>query len=59
MTETRIPETLSALAANVSAQHDDMTAAIDDERAAEEALLGQLVEAVRPALRALSSRLLR
>lgn len=58
MIETRIPETLAALAADVSAQHDEMTAAVEEERAAEEVLLGQLVDAVRPALRALSSRLL-
>lgn len=58
MTETSIPETLANLAANVAAQHDEMTAAVEEERAAEERLLGQLVEAVRPALRALSSRLL-
>lgn len=58
MTEISIPETLANLAANVAAQHDEMTAAVEEERAAEERLLGQLVEAVRPALRALSSRLL-
>lgn len=58
MTEISIPETLANLAANVAAQHDEMTAAVEEERAAEEVLLGQLVDAVRPALRALSSRLL-
>ncbi|HRY43420.1 MAG TPA: hypothetical protein P5164_05680 [Thermoanaerobaculia bacterium] len=58
MSEVSIPETLASLAANVAAQHDEMTVAMEEERAAEERLLGQLVEAVRPALRALSSRLL-
>ena len=51
------PARLAALAAKVAEQHATMEAAFEEERAAEEVLLGQLVDAVRPALRALSSRL--
>lgn len=59
MTETRIPETLAALAATVAGQHGELEAAVEEKRAAEAELLGKVVEAARPALRALSSRILR
>ncbi|MBP7675762.1 MAG: hypothetical protein KBB14_05520, partial [Thermoanaerobaculia bacterium] len=51
-------EKITNLSRSVAEQHSTMEAAFAEERAAEEDLLGQLVEAVRPALRALSSRLL-
>lgn len=41
----------------VAEQHATLQAAIDEQRQAEEELLEKLVESVRPALRALSSRL--
>lgn len=61
MNETRIPETLAALerlAPVVEAQHGALVAAIEEEATAEAALLARVVDIVRPALRALSSRLL-
>jgi hypothetical protein len=45
------------LSRKVAEQHSDLEAAVGEERAAEEELLGKLVDAVRPALKALSSRL--
>jgi hypothetical protein len=51
------PAALAALATQVGAQHDTMAEAFEGERAAEAALLEQIVAAVRPALKALSSRL--
>ena len=51
------PARLEELARQVAEQHVEMSDAISDERSAEEALLAQIVEAVRPALRALSNRL--
>ena len=50
-------EKITNLARSVAEQHSTMEAAFAEERAAEERLLGQLVDAVRPALKALSSRL--
>lgn len=51
------PARLADLAAKVADQHGTMQAAIDEEREAEAQLLGQIVDAIRPALKALSSRL--
>lgn len=48
---------LDSLARQVAAQHATMEAAFDEERDAEEAFLERVVAAVRPALRALSSKL--
>mgnify|MGYP001240549871 CR=1 FL=1 len=48
---------IDTLSRSVAEQHGTMQAAIDDERDAEKELLEKLVEAVRPALKALSSRL--
>lgn len=56
MTDISIAD-LASTATAVGAQHTAMTAAIDSERAAEAALLEAAIDAVRPALRALSSRL--
>jgi hypothetical protein len=50
-------EKIATLSRSVAEQHATMEAAFDEERAAEEELLEKLVDAVRPALRALSSRL--
>lgn len=50
-------EKITNLSRSVAAQHATMEAAFDEERAAEEELLEKLVETVKPALRALSSRL--
>lgn len=61
MTDNRIPETLEALARLapvVEAQHGALAEAIEEEATAEAALLARVVDLVRPALRALSSRLL-
>ena len=55
---TTTPPALADLARQVAAQHAEMTSAISDERAAEEELLARIVDSVKPALRALSSRLL-
>lgn len=60
MNEAQIPDiltTLERLAPVVEAQHSALTAAIDEEATAEAALLARVVELVRPALKALSSRL--
>ena len=51
------PAALAELASHVSEQHTIMTSAFEEERDAEAALLGQIVDAVRPALKALSNRL--
>ena len=51
------PATLAELARQVAEQHDTMNEAFEEERAAEAALLEKIVDAVRPALKALSSRL--
>ena len=51
------PAALAALATQVGEQHDTMAEAFEEERAAEAALLEKIVDAVRPALKALSSRL--
>ena len=51
------PARLAALAAKVADQHGTMQAAIADAREAEAQLLAQIVDAVRPALKALSSRI--
>lgn len=51
------PAALAELARTVADQHGTLAEAIADERDAEAALLAQIVESVRPALRALSSRL--
>ena len=48
---------IDTLARLVAEQHATMETAFDEERAAEEELLEKLVETVRPALKALSSRL--
>lgn len=48
---------LDTLSRAVAEQHATMEAAFEEERHAEEELLEKLVDAVRPALRALSSRL--
>jgi len=50
-------EKITNLARSVAEQHSTMEAAFAEERAAEEDLLEKLVDAVRPALKALSSRL--
>jgi hypothetical protein len=60
MNEAQIPDilaTLARLAPVVEAQHGALVAAIDEEATAEAALLERVVELVRPALKALSSRL--
>ena len=60
MNEAQIPDilaTLARLAPVVEAQHGALVAAIDEEATAEAALLARVVDLVRPALRALSSRL--
>jgi hypothetical protein len=49
-------EQIKAKADRVAAEHADVLAAKDAEEAAEAALLEKVVEAVRPALRALASR---
>ncbi len=51
------PAALAELASQVGEQHTVMTSAFEEERAAEAALLAQIVDAVRPALKALSNRL--
>ncbi len=48
---------LAGLARAVAGQHGALQSAIEDERGAEAQLLEKTVDAVRPALRALSSRL--
>jgi hypothetical protein len=48
---------IDTLSRSVAEQYATMQTAIEEERAAEADLLAQIVEAVRPALRALSSRL--
>lgn len=48
---------IDTLSRSVAEQHGTMQAAIDDERDAEKELLEKLVDTVRPALKALSSRL--
>lgn len=53
--ETQI-QTLATTATQVAAAHAEQQAAISAERDAEAALLERVIEAVRPALRALSSR---
>lgn len=61
MNEAQIPailSTLERLAPVVEAQHGALVAAIDEETTAEAALLEKVVDLVRPALKALSSRLL-
>jgi len=61
MNEAQIPDiltTLERLAPVVEAQHGALTEAIEEEATAEAALLARVVDLVRPALRALSSRLL-
>ena len=50
-------EKITNLARSVAEQHATMEAAFAEERAAEEDLLEKIVDAVRPALKALSSRL--
>ena len=50
-------EKITNLSRSVAEQHATMEAAFEEERAAEEELLEKVVDAVRPALRALSSRL--
>ena len=56
-TPSRNPRRLAELAPAVERQHAEMTSAFEEEQTAEVELLAQLVETVRPALRALSSRL--
>ena len=51
-------EKITNLSRSVAEQHATMEAAFDEERAAEEELLEKIVDASRPALRALSSRIL-
>ena len=53
------PARLADLAARVAAQHREQSDAIADERQAAAGVLAQIVDAVRPALKALSSRLLK
>lgn len=48
---------LDTLARSVAEQHCTMQAAIEDERAAEKQLLEKLVDAVRPALKAICNRI--
>lgn len=50
-------EKITNLSRSVAEQHATMEAAFAEERAAEEDLLEKLVDAVRPALKALSSRI--
>lgn len=51
-------EKITNLSRSVAEQHATMEAAFAEERAAEEELLEKVVDAVRPALKALSSRIL-
>ena len=51
-------EKITTLSRSVAEQHATMETAIAEERAAEEELLEKVVDAVRPALKALSSRIL-
>lgn len=51
-------EKITTLSRSVAEQHATMETAIAEERAAEGELLEKVVDAVRPALRALSSRIL-
>jgi hypothetical protein len=56
------PETLATLAttaATVAKDHEAFTEAIDTQNAAEAALLGRIIETVKPALRALASRIVK
>ncbi len=48
---------MSEMAVTIGAEHDDYEAAIAEDRDARMKLLAEVVEAVRPALRALGSRL--
>lgn len=52
----RNPASLAALARQVGEQHSTMISAFEEERAAEAALLAQIVDAVRPALASMEPR---